>query len=355
MRNLETKTMARNVCGHAARYLMLVCILSGCCAGSDAWVVESIDSPRAWGSVPPRVEVADGFVFVHALEDRGREIAVFSLRRDSKTFKRVFAEYIEFTSGEDFAVDSPSEAHGCVIEGEGAARRMVYWFDSASGLRSELIVEGAHWSCSVVQDAGQRKDVFFGRGGELRHAWRDEGEAWSFETVASTYIGNNALDSARAADGLHVAFSSSGELHYAYLNENEDIWEMRRLGDGGYPALDLDGAGQPHIVVMNGTHVDWWHRDVEGSWSVELVFRHHRTKDLKHIGMAVDGAGLPAVVVTEWNPLPWSVETTLVQKRDGKWEEEPLPWAATTNITFDGQQRLHAVFADKEGVKHAVR
>jgi len=116
-----------------------------------------------------------------------------------------------------------------------------------------------------------------------------------------------------------------------------------------------DNETTDKAVAINGDRVDWSHQDAEGTWIVELMFRQSYGKEIKHVGMALDGAGLPAVVVTESNALPWSVESTLVQKRDGKWEAETLPWAPATNIVFDGQQRLHAVFADKEGVKHAVR
>lgn len=48
--------------------LLLACILSGCCVGSDAWVIEPIDSSRPWANAPPRIAVAKGVIFVSVFD-----------------------------------------------------------------------------------------------------------------------------------------------------------------------------------------------------------------------------------------------------------------------------------------------
>jgi len=317
-------------------------------------VVESIDSSKPWVNVPPRIAVADGAVFVHAIDRFDDIMVVLSRHAQSEDWTGRYMGLTRFDPGGDFATDEAGHPYGCLVTNGPSAGRLNSWSSSASGLESELVTEGARPSCSVVRNAEGRTDIFFGRRGELWHGWREGSDGWSFEPVGPASIWSNAVDSARGADGIHVSYSSFGHLFYALYVDNE--WSVTRLGEGDQPVMDLDHAGRPHIVVIHGRQVEWWRQDADGVWGMERVYRCGHFAYLRHLSMAIGPEGTPVVAVHEGGEsLPWSVRSTLVSKRDGEWQEEVLPWTECSSIAIDGQQRLHVVFADREGVKHAVR
>ena len=336
--------------------IVLFMPLSSCCRNANSWTIEVVDAHgQAFGHAPPLISAGadDGLMALYVDHSMTRKIILSTQDANMAGWSKVATEIDDFSEAGGFNLTEVSTVHGCAIQGTLANGRLYDVSSDGSGLKANMVAESARWACSGTRDADGRTDLFFGRAKEFWHGWRDDGDTWSFEIIAEVPIGNSALDSARGPNGLHVVYSSIWKLFYAHMVDEK--WEIKRLGNGGYPVMRLDGAHRPHIVVINGTRVDWWRQDAEGVWIVELVYRQSRSKEIKHLGMALDTAGSPVVVVTESNALPWSVETTLVQKRAGKWVEEVLPWAARTNVAFDGQQRLHAVFADEEGVKHAVR
>lgn len=77
-------------------------------------------------------------------------------------------------------------------------------------------------------------------------------------------------------------------------------------------------------------------------------------QSVKDVGMTLDPAGYPTMVVTAL-ATPWSIESFLVRREDDDWKVSEVPWAGRTGVAFDSAGKVHAVFADVEGVKHAVR
>lgn len=332
--------------------VIIIAIAIHCCGCEADWTVDVIDGGATPpGDCPPSLHVEDddsiSIAYVSRLE---QQAVMWHRRKVSRPWTRRHTQHSNFTTPVNMMIDHHGRFHACVV----AELSTVYYLHgSTDKIESEKIEDGVRFTCGIALSSDGVIHVFFNRGYQLRHASRHPDElTWAVEAIADGNVEGRTIDSAQAPHGLHVVYGKKDKIYYNHNSGGE--WKEEYVSDGQEPSLSFDMSGNPHIVAFDGHDVLWFHKNHLGEWLTDRPFEGGFMQSVDHVGMALDPAGYPTMVVTVL-ATPWSIESFLVRRKSGAWKVSEVPWAAWTNVAFDAQGRVHAVFADAGGVKHAVQ
>jgi hypothetical protein len=210
--------------------------------------------------------------------------------------------------------------------------------------------------CSIALDSKDRPHIAYldETNKALKHAvlnWN----SWQIETVDNwNSTDDETCLSLGADDRVHIVYSSSNNIKYAKLVDNQG-WKVETVDNGLHPSMVIDGQGNVHIAYQvdnsqgdNSVKYAYLNND---SWEIASVIEENYlwTKT----AIALDKENRVFISYTRDNMLE-----TAIKKDDGTWQIETIDGDGNESvtgkfsITSDTEGRVHLGYST-DVLKHA--
>jgi hypothetical protein len=268
------------------------------------------------------------------------------------------------------AIDSQDRPHVSYYSPAGVK----YAFKSGGAWSIELVDAAGGPYTSIVLDANDQPYIAYSQDSQadVRLAWKTAG-AWTSEIVdgdGGANVGGASLG-IDAVGGLHVAYTSIGgfndvDLMYAYKTGGtwtRETADSTVTDDGQSAVLDVDAAGNPHIVhetffgIADGELRYAWKSG--GVWTREFAAGLNRFG--RNCSFALDSQGAPHV--TYYLTIPPASDNSLryATRTGGTWSRETADASGNvgqySSIALDSMDQPHVAYRDNEEteLRYAIR